>query len=96
MVACCPKGWIKFFKAMADEHRQMIMALISKHQSINASGILKHLKITQSTLSHHLAKLEEANLIESQKKGKEVFYKVNNKTVKDCCFGLADKLILEK
>lgn len=92
MTQCCPKGWIKFFKAAADEHRQNIISVIGEHQPINASDILKHIKLSQPTLSHHLNKLYEAGLIETEKKGKEVFYKINIKIVKDCCLGFINKV----
>jgi DNA-binding transcriptional ArsR family regulator len=92
MTSCCPKGWIKFFKAAADENRQDILSVISKHQPINATDISKHIKLSQPTLSHHLSKLSNAGLIKTEKKGKEIFYQIDNKTINDCCLGFANKI----
>lgn len=92
MTQCCPKNWIKFFKAAADQNRQDILAIISKHQPINATDISKHIKLSQPTLSHHLNKLCDAGLIKTDKKGKETFYQINQKIINECCLGFAKKI----
>ncbi len=89
---CCPKSWISFFKAGGDRHRQHILLLIKKHKRINASDILNKIKLSQPTLSHHLAILKNAGLIVEEKKGREVFYSINSKTISSCCLGFMDKL----
>ena len=89
---CCPKIWLKFFKAVSDHHRQMILALIRKHDTLNASDIIKKIKLSQPTTSHHLNILKDARLITSVKKGKEVYYSLNDKTISSCCTGFRDKL----
>ncbi|NMB83965.1 winged helix-turn-helix transcriptional regulator [Candidatus Roizmanbacteria bacterium] len=91
-VFCCPKSWLHFFKASADIHRQHILLLIKKHKKINASRILKEIKLSQPTLSHHLTILKNAGLIVEEKKGREVFYLINNKTISSCCLGFAKKM----
>lgn len=90
---CCHKSWIRFFKAGADQHRQQILLLIKNHSHINASKILEKVKLSQPTLSHHLTILKNAKLITEEKKGREVFYSINHKTISSCCLGFMNKLV---
>ena len=83
--------WHKFFKAACDERRQYILALISQRKTINASQIVKKMSLSQPTVSHHLKILSEAGLILTEKKGKEIFYSVNEKNIASCCTGFMDK-----
>jgi len=89
----CPKTWISFFKAIGDHHRQSILELIKTHQSINASDIVKHNKLSQPTISHHLMILKRAGLIQEKKKGREVYYSINDKKISSCCLGFMHKLV---
>jgi DNA-binding transcriptional ArsR family regulator len=81
----CPIKWLNFFKAACDNHRQQILSLISKHENINASQIVSQVSLSQPTISHHLKILKEANLIIATKKGKEVFYSIDKKSISSCC-----------
>lgn len=92
-MSCCPKSWIGFFKAGSDTHRQRILMLIKNHKHINASDIISKIKLSQPTVSHHLAILKNAKLIIEEKKGREVFYSINNKTIASCCLGFMNKLV---
>lgn len=87
----CPLKWLKFFKAACDSHRQHILTLINNHKTINASQINSKIKLSQPTVSHHLKILKEANLITAEKKGKEVFYTINKKNIKNCCTNFSKK-----
>lgn len=87
MKHCCPKEWMKFFKAICDEHRQKILELLHKHGKINATEIVKKVKLSQPTVSHHLKILSDAEVIKSEKKGKEVFYSLVHKHIASCCGG---------
>lgn len=89
---CCPKSWIGFFKAGGDHHRQHILWLIKKYKRVNASDILNKIKLSQPTLSHHLGILKQAGLIIENKKGREVFYSIDSKTISSCCLGFMNKL----
>lgn len=90
MKNCCPAGWLKFFKAIGDRHRQEMLTLIKKGRS-NASEIIKKTKLSQPTVSHHLGILEEAGLISAEKRGKEVFYSINRRAMRTCCMGFLEK-----
>lgn len=87
MSKCCPKEWMKFFKAICDEHRQEILDHVRKQGRVNVGDIVKKMKLSQPTVSHHLKILCDAEVVFSEKKGKEVFYSVNEKNIFSCCQG---------
>jgi ArsR family transcriptional regulator, arsenate/arsenite/antimonite-responsive transcriptional repressor len=89
MARCCPKSWIKFFKAVCDEPRQKILEILHEKEKMNASEIKKKLNLSQPTISHHLKILVEAEVVKSEKKGKEVFYTLSNNQIDSCCTGFA-------
>ena len=75
---------VLFTKAMADETRQKIMKLCCC-RSLSVNEIVEHINVTQPTVSHHLAILREAGLVDIQEKGKQTFYSLNQKRVSICC-----------
>ena len=93
MNTCCnPKIWLKFFRAVSDRHRQKILTLLKKHNTLNASDIVRYIKLSQPTISHHLGLLKQADLLTSVKKGKEVYYSLNKKMISSCCLGFNKEL----
>jgi DNA-binding transcriptional ArsR family regulator len=75
---------VLFAKTLADETRQKIMKLCCcKWLSVNE--IVEHLSVSQPTVSHHLAILREAGLVEVREEGKQTFYKLNQKRITVCC-----------
>ncbi len=87
MKTCYPSNWIKFFKAVCDEHRQMILQILKKNKRLNASQIIDKMSLSQPTVSHHLKILKDAQIINSKKTGKEVYYSLNIKNISGCCLG---------
>jgi len=87
MKVCCPKNWVKFFKAACDEQRQMILEILRHHNNLNASQIVDKMHISQPTVSHHLKILVEASLVNAKKEGKEVYYSLNKENIRQCCAG---------
>lgn len=75
---------VEFAKALADETRQKIMALCCC-EWISVSDIVQQLHVTQPTVSHHLAVLREAGLVDVREQGKQTFYQLNQKRITDCC-----------
>ena len=93
MIGCCTNKSLKFFKAVSDKHRQLILALLKVHKNLNATEIQQHIKLSQSTTSHHLSLLTQAGAIEARKKGKEVYYSLKTQNISSCCLGFLKDLL---
>jgi ArsR family transcriptional regulator, arsenate/arsenite/antimonite-responsive transcriptional repressor len=73
-----------FAKAMADETRQEIMHLLCC-EWLCVNDVAGQLDVTQPTVSHHLAVLREAGLVNARRDGKQVYYTLNQQEVAVCC-----------
>ena len=67
----------KVFTALGDEHRQRILLLFEPGERLNVGQIADVSTLARSTVSHHLKILREADVLGSEKIGKEVFFWVN-------------------
>ena len=67
----------RVFTALGDEHRQRILLLFDKNERLNVGDIAEVSTLTRSTVSHHLKILREANVLKSEKIGKEVWFWIN-------------------
>ena len=83
-----------FTKAMADETRQKIMRLCCC-QSLSVNEIVEQMNVSQPPVSHHLAILREAGLVDVREKGKQTFYSLNQERVAFCCGQLMVKFAPE-
>ncbi len=75
-----PEEWkplSKVFTALGDEHRQRILLLFDKGERLNVGQIAEVSTLTRSTVSHHLKILREAEVLASEKIGKEVWFWIN-------------------
>ncbi|MCS6834438.1 MAG: metalloregulator ArsR/SmtB family transcription factor [Anaerolineae bacterium] len=77
---------LAFAKALADETRQEIMGHLCCVW-LSTSDVVAKLegKVNQPTVSHHLKKLEEANLVLARREGKYRYYTLNQAVVTFCC-----------
>lgn len=75
---------VEFAKALADDTRQKIMALVCC-QWLSVNEIVERLSVTQPTVSHHLAILREAGLVNVREEGKQTFYNLNQEKLASCC-----------
>jgi DNA-binding transcriptional ArsR family regulator len=67
-------------KILANEKRLMILCHLVKTEK-TVSELSKLVGLSQSALSQHLAKMRALNLVETDKKGQEVFYRIENQEV---------------
>jgi ArsR family transcriptional regulator len=81
---------VNFSKALADETRQEIMRLTCC-QWLSVNEIVANLSVSQPTVSHHLAILRAAGLVEVREEGKQTFYRLNEDRVARCCGDLMVK-----
>jgi DNA-binding transcriptional ArsR family regulator len=73
-----------FGKAMADPSRLIIMQLCCK-EGKKVTRLTELTGLAQSTVSHHLAVLREANLVHVQHKGKSAIYTLDQQAFSSCC-----------
>ncbi len=66
----------KFSKAFSDKNRVKIIDYLSEGQK-NVSEIADKLNVEENLASHHLRVLAGLGYLKSDKKGREVFYKLN-------------------
>ena len=85
---------VLFAKAIADETRQKIMNLVCC-DSLAVAEIVEKLDVSQPTVSHHLAILREAGLVNVREDGKQTFYSLNQQRVAVCCGQLMIKFAPE-
>lgn len=76
---------VDFAKAIGDETRQKIMSLCCCRQ-LSVSEIVAQMGVTQPTVSHHLKILRDAGLVSAERRGKEVYYSLNQQRLaQGCC-----------
>ena len=85
---------VLFAKAIADETRQKIMSECCCCW-LSVNEIVEKVGFTQPTISHHLAILRDANLVNSREEGKQTFYSLNQENIAFCCGQLMIKFAPE-
>lgn len=89
--ACCPstagpaiaretaEDTATMMKALSDASRIQIVAIIanSENHEVCVCDLTEPLKLTQPTVSHHLAKLVNAKILEKEKRGTWSWYQLN-------------------
>jgi ArsR family transcriptional regulator, arsenate/arsenite/antimonite-responsive transcriptional repressor len=90
--ACCARDWKAFAaevraaprfdaalaraKAMSDEARLLALAAIKKQGSMCGCEIQAALGVTHATVSHHMRVLSDAGLVEGERRGKWIYYRL--------------------
>ena len=75
---------VLFAKAIADETRQKIMSECCCCW-LSVNEIVQKMEVSQPTVSHHLAILRDAGLVNMREEGKQTFYTLNQESVAVCC-----------
>lgn len=75
---------VLFAKAIADETRQKIMSVCCCDE-LSVSEIVEKVGYSQPTISHHLAILRDAGLVNIREDGKQTFYSLNQEHIAICC-----------
>ncbi|MGB8647184.1 MAG: metalloregulator ArsR/SmtB family transcription factor [Anaerolineae bacterium] len=78
------KRTVDFARALADATRQKIMQLCCCEWR-SVGDIADKIGVTQPTVSHHLAVLRDAGLVEAREEGRQTFYMLNQEHVVFCC-----------
>ncbi len=81
-----PEAWQRsagIFAALGDPNRLKILLIFDPGEEICVNDIAAVFKISRPAISHHLKVLRQAGLVHCEKRGKEVYYKVDNKYCAD-------------
>lgn len=74
---------VNFYKAFADETRLKIICILDEVGKMCVCDIAYSLDMTKSAISHQLKYLKDMGLLSSDKIGKEVYYNLSDKHIKD-------------
>lgn len=91
--ACC-----SVFHALGDKTRLAILAMLKKRECC-VSEICEPFDMSQPSISHHLDILKRAGLVQSEKRGREVYYRFNGDAIVECCgkqFKALDLILMKK
>ena len=75
------QGLSNIFKALADETRLQIIFALSIKQSLCVCDVAAIIQSSTATASHHLRYLKELGLAKSERKGKLVYYALDDEHV---------------
>ena len=73
---------LRFLKALADASRLKMLGLLAD-QEWNVGELAKVLRLKEPTVSHHLAKLMELDLVTVRAEGTSRFYRLNGETLQN-------------
>lgn len=74
-------------KLLAHRHRLKIIDLLETHGSMPVHRLTEELKLPQAATSAHLARMKRIGLVESRRRGKEVWYELGDRrslTILNC------------
>ena len=80
------EDWIvRAFSALAQETRLAILRLLLRHApgELSAGQVARAIQIPPSTLSFHLSRLERAELVQSCRRHRNIYYQVNLLTTRN-------------
>jgi ArsR family transcriptional regulator, arsenate/arsenite/antimonite-responsive transcriptional repressor len=80
-----PRAWRQtaaMFVALGDSHRQRILLMFEPGERLNVGQIVAASTLSRSAVSHHLRVLRDAGVLQSEKIGKQVWYRPDPNTVR--------------
>ena len=72
------KDLVQIFKLLSDETRLRILMYLGREKELHVTALCQKLGQSQPAVSHHLALLRVAGLIEARRDGKHNYYSVCN------------------
>jgi len=79
----------KVFKALADPTRRRVLELL-KEGPLKAGQLSDQFPVSKPTMSAHFSVLQEAGLVEAEKNGRTVLYRLKMSVLEDALLGFAD------
>jgi DNA-binding transcriptional ArsR family regulator len=82
------------FKALADPTRRTVLQLL-RRGARNAGELAEHFDVSKPTMSAHFAVLTNAGLIEAEKHGRSIVYRLRMSVLEEALLGFADTVGLQ-
>lgn len=82
------KNTAAIFIALGDEHRQRILLAFEKDEKLNILQIVSTTTLSRTAVTHHLKVLHAAQVLDSTKIGKEVYFWINRNAVIEAIQGV--------
>lgn len=81
----------RVFKALSDPTRRRVLQLL-RERPLSAGELSEHFSVSKPTMSAHFSVLQEAGLIEAEKSGRTIFYRLKMSVLEDALLSFAQTL----
>ncbi len=81
----------KVFKALSDPTRRRVLQLL-RERPMSAGELADHFPVSKPTMSAHFAVLHEAGLVEAEKSGRTIIYRLVMSVLEEALLGFAQTL----
>jgi DNA-binding transcriptional ArsR family regulator len=83
----------KVYRALADPTRRRILELL-RQREMSAGELAQHFDLAKPTLSGHFAQLREAGLVDAEKRGTVITYRLNLSVLEEALMAFIDSVDL--
>jgi DNA-binding transcriptional ArsR family regulator len=84
----------RVFKALSDPTRRRVLQLL-RIRPLTAGELAAHFAVSGPTMSAHFSVLREAGLVEAEKRGRTIIYRLNLSVLEDALLGFAQAFGLD-
>jgi ArsR family transcriptional regulator, repressor of sdpIR and other operons len=77
------------FRALSDPTRRRVLQLL-RRRPMTAGELADQFPVSRPTMSRHFAVLREADLVEAEKQGKSIIYRLKMSVLEEALLGFAD------
>jgi len=81
----------RVFKALADPTRRRVLQLL-RDRPLTAGELADQFTVSKPTMSAHFAVLQEADLVEAEKNGRTIVYRLKMSVLEEALLGFAESL----
>lgn len=86
------KELMGLLEAMSDPVRMRIVFLLKHQVQLNVKEIAAQFRISRPAISHHLKVLKDASVVQSEKVGQEIYYRLDRPLIVAALRSLADAI----
>ena len=79
----------KVYRALSDPTRRRVLALL-RERDMTAGELARHFELAAATMSGHFAVLREAGLIQADRAGTTITYRLNVSVLEEAMMALMD------